>query len=73
MPDGPERYRPLPELDQLDPLAVHVAYLREDLRKCITREEFDPVKRLVYGTASLILATFVLAIVGLVIFVGAHR
>lgn len=33
----------------------------------ITREEFDPIKRLVYGVVSLILTAVIIALVGLVV------
>ncbi len=41
--------------------------MRDDLEKKVSREEFDPVKRVVYGVVSLILVGVVGALIALVI------
>lgn len=53
--------------DETDPLAVHLRYLREDIDNCVTRTEFEPVKRLMYGLVSLVLVAVVGALLFLVI------
>ena len=41
--------------------------LRTDINSKITREEFNPVKQLVYGLVGLVLTSFVLGIIGLLV------
>jgi len=59
----------------IDIIANDLSYIRRDLNEIkhkleneyVTRDSFEPIKRVVYGLVSLILTGFGLAIVALVI------
>lgn len=48
-----------------------ISEMKDDLKdlkgQYVTKEEFEPVKKLVYGVTTLILSSVVLALIGLVI------
>ena len=56
-------------------IAKDLEFIRSDItdikndiqRHFVTREEYEPVKRIVYGLVSLILTAVVVALIGLVI------
>jgi len=60
---------------QLAVMANDVGYIKEKVKSIetqiasnyVTKEEFDPIKRIVYGMVTIILVAFVGAIVALVV------
>ena len=59
----------------LDVIYNDIAYIKDDVREIkekmnadyITREEFEPIKKLVYGTIGLVLTAVAIAVINLVI------
>ncbi len=63
-PDERRRRRQHEERDfeedsDLGPLALHIKYLRRDVDNCVTRDEFTPVKTLVYGMVTIIMTSLI--------------
>ncbi|MCP3980835.1 MAG: hypothetical protein GY716_16155 [bacterium] len=58
--------------ERLSVLLVEVADIKASLeRSYVTRDEFEPVKKLAYGTVALALSTLLLAAVAVVLKTGA--
>lgn len=63
---------------KIDLLAQDVSYIKDDVKDIkfqissnyVTKDQFDPVRRLVYGTAGIVLTAFMVAAVALVIKAG---
>lgn len=59
----------------IDVIANDISYIKRDVieiktrmeNNYVTREEFEPIKKIVYGLVSLILVTVVVAVLALVI------
>lgn len=59
----------------IEVIANDIAYIREDMHEIkatlkgsyVTKEEFEPIKKLVYGLVGLILVAVVGAVMGLVV------
>lgn len=60
---------------KLDVIANDISYLKDDVREIktqitsnyVTKDQFEPVRRLVYGTVGIILTAVIVAVVALVI------
>ncbi len=64
--DDRDRYRQDADVTAHE-LMVHVRYLKERLDNCVTKEEFTPVQRVVYGLLGAVLLALVSAFMMLVI------
>ena len=58
---------------QYTELKGRVDYLSERIRQLVTREEFTPVQRVVYGLVAFILGGAVMAMLGLIFRVASVR
>ena len=55
-------------MTKLDFLITEVTDIKKNIKECyVTKIEFDPIKRLVFGAVGLILVAFVGAIIALVV------
>lgn len=60
---------------KLDVIANDISYLKDDVREIktqitsnyVTKDQFEPVRRLVYGTVGIILTAVIVAVVALVV------
>ncbi len=48
-------------------IANDVAHIKTGMDKLVTREEFEPVRKVVYGAVGLILVTVMAGVVGLLL------
>lgn len=71
----PKALNDLPSRADLLVLMNDVAYIKEDVKEIktsvqsnyVTKDQFDPVRRLVYGLVTVILSSVVVAVLALVI------
>lgn len=70
-----KKVAPKSDSGKLDVIANDISYLKDDVREIktqitsnyVTKDQFEPVRRLVYGVVGIILTAVVVALVALVV------